>query len=55
MADTMDFMLELKELIQAGRDAGVSLGFMISALEEHLQILEAEEEEENDEDEANGS
>jgi hypothetical protein len=54
MGDTMDFMLELKELIQAGRESGVSLGFMISALEEHLQILE-EEEEENNEDEGNGS
>ena len=53
MSDTMDFMLELKELIQAGREAGVSLGLMISALEEHLQILE--EEEESDEDEADGS
>ena len=53
MSDTMDFMLELKELIRAGRESGVSLGLMIAALEEHLQILE--EEEENDEDEADGS
>ena len=56
MSDTMDFLLELKELIQAGRDAGLSLGLMIAALEEHLQILEEEEEEEeNSEDEGNGS
>lgn len=46
----MDFMLELKELVTAGRDAGISLGLMIAALEEHLQILEDEEAEEEEED-----
>ena len=55
MSDAMDFMLELKELIQAGREAGISHGLMIAALEEHLQILEEEEENENDEDETDGS